>query len=137
MACDFMRAGLKQAGAPLDLIQSIEAPSIPRSQELMRQVDLVLATGGGAMVKSAYSSGTPAYGVGAGTQAIEDAGLEVTEENCKRIGVAIGSGIGGIIPIAAGRIYCGVFLHHTLDRLTRRSSAFASHSASRLPGPSR
>lgn len=39
------------------------------------------------------------YGIGAGTQAIEDSGLEVTEENCKRIGVAIGSGIGGITGI--------------------------------------
>ena len=39
------------------------------------------------------------YGIGAGTQAIEDAGLEVTEENCRRIGVAVGSGIGGITGI--------------------------------------
>jgi len=39
------------------------------------------------------------YGIAAGTQAIEDAGLEVTEENCRRIGVAIGSGIGGITGI--------------------------------------
>jgi 3-oxoacyl-[acyl-carrier-protein] synthase II len=39
------------------------------------------------------------YGLAAGTQAIEDAHLEVTEENCKRIGVAIGSGIGGITGI--------------------------------------
>ncbi len=39
------------------------------------------------------------YGIAAGTQAIEDAGLEVTEENCRRIGVVIGSGIGGITGI--------------------------------------
>jgi 3-oxoacyl-[acyl-carrier-protein] synthase II len=39
------------------------------------------------------------YGIGAGTQAIEDAGLEVTEDNCRRIGVAVGSGIGGITGI--------------------------------------
>jgi 3-oxoacyl-[acyl-carrier-protein] synthase II len=39
------------------------------------------------------------YGIGAGSQAIEDAGLEVTEENCRRIGVAVGSGIGGITGI--------------------------------------
>jgi sulfoacetaldehyde dehydrogenase len=78
VACDFMREGLKQVGAPLDLVQSIAEPSIPRSQELMRQVDLVLATGGAAMVKSAYSSGTPSYGVGAGNPVIivaEDADL--------------------------------------------------------------
>lgn len=63
---EMMRDGLKAVGAPEDLIQIIPTPSIPATQELMRQVDLVLATGGGAMVKSAYSSGTPAYGVGPG-----------------------------------------------------------------------
>jgi sulfoacetaldehyde dehydrogenase len=63
---EMMRAGLKAVGAPEDLIQIVPEPSIPATQELMREVDLVLATGGGAMVKSAYSSGTPAYGVGPG-----------------------------------------------------------------------
>jgi len=66
MAVDFMRDGLKKVGAPLDLIQIIEEPSIELTNELMKQVDVVLATGGGAMVKAAYSSGTPAYGVGPG-----------------------------------------------------------------------
>ncbi len=66
MAVDFMRAGLKKVGAPLDLIQIIEEPSIALTGELMKQVDVVLATGGSAMVRAAYSSGTPAYGVGPG-----------------------------------------------------------------------
>ncbi len=66
LACDYMRAALKKAGAPEDLVQCVEDPSIERTGELMRQVDLVVATGGGAMVKAAYSSGTPAYGVGPG-----------------------------------------------------------------------
>lgn len=66
MAVDFMRDGLKKVGAPLDLIQIIEEPSIELTNELMHQVDVVLATGGGAMVKAAYSSGRPAYGVGPG-----------------------------------------------------------------------
>jgi sulfoacetaldehyde dehydrogenase len=61
-----MRRGLRQAGAPEDLIQIIREPSIPATNELMKQVDLVLATGGGAMVQAAYSSGTPSYGVGPG-----------------------------------------------------------------------
>lgn len=65
-AIDFMRQGLKKIGAPEDLVQIIEEPSIEATGELMKQVDLVLATGGGAMVKAAYSSGTPAYGVGPG-----------------------------------------------------------------------
>jgi len=66
LTCQYMRAGLRQVGAPEDLVQSIAEPSIPLTQELMAAVDLVVATGGPAMVKAAYSSGTPAYGVGAG-----------------------------------------------------------------------
>jgi NAD-dependent aldehyde dehydrogenases len=65
-----LREGLRKAGAPLDLIQTIEEPSVELSKELMSKVDLVIATGGGPMVKSAYSSGTPAYGVGAGNAVV-------------------------------------------------------------------
>ncbi|MBB6482511.1 aldehyde dehydrogenase family protein [Spirochaeta isovalerica] len=65
-AVEFMRRGLKKVGAPEDLIQIVKEPSIEATGELMKQVDLVLATGGSAMVKAAYSSGTPAYGVGPG-----------------------------------------------------------------------
>ena len=61
-----LRAALKKQGAPEDCIQCIEKPSIPLAQELMSICDLTVATGGSAMVKSAYSSGKPAYGVGAG-----------------------------------------------------------------------
>ena len=74
-----MRNGLKKVGAPEDLIQIIAEPSIPATGKLMKQVDLVLATGGGAMVKAAYSSGTPAYGVGPGNSVqliAEDADVE-------------------------------------------------------------
>ncbi len=61
-----MRAALKKIGLPEDLYVCVEHPSIPSSQYLMSQVDLSIATGGPAMVKAAYSSGKPAYGVGAG-----------------------------------------------------------------------
>ena len=61
-----LRAALKKEGAPEDLIQCVEKPSIPLAQELMAICDLTVATGGAAMVKAAYSSGKPAYGVGAG-----------------------------------------------------------------------
>lgn len=66
LTCSFMRAGLRQVGAPEDLVLNLLEPSIELTQALMKEVNLVVATGGGAMVKSAYSSGTPAYGVGAG-----------------------------------------------------------------------
>ena len=62
----YMRSACEQVGAPADLVQSLPAPSLPKSQELMRQADLVVATGGAGMVHAAYSSGTPAYGVGVG-----------------------------------------------------------------------
>jgi sulfoacetaldehyde dehydrogenase len=61
-----MRDALRRQGAPEDLFQCIEKPSIPLAQELMEICDLTIATGGSAMVKAAYSSGKPAYGVGAG-----------------------------------------------------------------------
>ena len=66
LTCDFIRAGLRKVGAPEDLAQTIAEPSVELVQQLMARVDLVVATGGAAMVKAAYSSGTPAYGVGAG-----------------------------------------------------------------------
>lgn len=61
-----MRAALKAAGAPEDLLQCVERPSIPLAKELMSRCDLTIATGGPAMVRAAYGSGKPAYGVGAG-----------------------------------------------------------------------
>jgi sulfoacetaldehyde dehydrogenase len=61
-----MRAALEAAGAPEDLVQCVERPSIPLANELMSRCDLTIATGGPAMVKAAYGSGRPAYGVGAG-----------------------------------------------------------------------
>jgi len=61
-----MRAALRKLGAPEDLLQCVERPSIPLANELMRLCDLTIATGGPAMVRAAYSSGKPAYGVGAG-----------------------------------------------------------------------
>ncbi|HEX7797994.1 MAG TPA: aldehyde dehydrogenase family protein [Vicinamibacterales bacterium] len=61
-----MRAALARQGAPVDLLQCIERPSIPLARELMANCDLTIATGGPAMVKAAYGSGKPAYGVGAG-----------------------------------------------------------------------
>lgn len=70
LVCEKIWAGLEKVGAPKDLVQMIEEPSIELSQELMSKVDLVVATGGGPMVKAAYSSGKPAYGVGAGNAVV-------------------------------------------------------------------
>ncbi len=66
MIIEMMHEVLKKYNVPTDLIGNIETPSLDLSSELMSQCDLVMATGGTGMVKSAYSSGKPAYGVGAG-----------------------------------------------------------------------
>ncbi|QFU75171.1 aldehyde dehydrogenase family protein [Halioglobus maricola] len=68
--CDYMRDALERCGAPADLVQSIDVPSLDKTNELMAQCDRVLATGGEAMVTAAYSSGTPALGVGVGNAVI-------------------------------------------------------------------
>ncbi|WP_081793621.1 acetaldehyde dehydrogenase (acetylating) [Paenibacillus darwinianus] len=63
-----MRDAAERAGAPAGLIHCLSQPSIEAVNELMKHklTDLILATGGTAMVKAAYSSGKPAYGVGPG-----------------------------------------------------------------------
>ncbi len=62
-----------EAGAPEDIIGWIDIPSLEMTTLLMKEADIILATGGPGMVKSAYSSGKPALGVGAGnTPAIID-----------------------------------------------------------------
>jgi sulfoacetaldehyde dehydrogenase len=61
-----MRAALAAVGAPEDLLQCVERPSIPMAKALMSACDLTIATGGVGMVRAAYGSGKPAYGVGAG-----------------------------------------------------------------------
>ncbi len=63
-----IRRALQSAGAPADAVQAVGIPTIEATNALMRHPDtgLILATGGPAMVKAAYSSGTPAIGVGAG-----------------------------------------------------------------------
>jgi acetaldehyde dehydrogenase (acetylating) len=63
-----MRQAAEKAGAPAGLIHCISQPSLEASSELMKHklTDIILATGGTAMVKAAYSSGKPAYGVGPG-----------------------------------------------------------------------
>ena len=67
-----------KAGAPEDIIAWIDVPSLELTNMLMQSVDIILATGGPGMVKSAYSSGKPALGVGAGnTPAVIDESANV------------------------------------------------------------
>ncbi|MGN0771442.1 MAG: aldehyde dehydrogenase family protein, partial [Christensenellales bacterium] len=67
-----------KAGAPEGIIGWIDEPSVPLSAMVMKEADVILATGGPGMVKAAYSSGKPAVGVGAGnTPAIVDASADI------------------------------------------------------------
>ena len=67
-----------KAGAPEDIIAWIDVPSLELTNMLMQSADIILATGGPGMVKSAYSSGKPALGVGAGnTPAVIDESANV------------------------------------------------------------
>src|ERR1019366_280217 len=81
-----MRGALERAGAPPDILQCVEKPSIPLAQEVMAVCDLTIATGGQAMVRAAYSSGKPAYGVGAGNATMvidETADIEEAARNTR------------------------------------------------------
>ena len=77
----YIHAELKKVGAPVDLVQCLAAPVTKEiTQELMRQADLVVATGSQNNVRSAYVSGTPAFGVGAGNVAsIVDSSANLAE----------------------------------------------------------
>ncbi len=77
LTAEFMRI-VKSHGGPDNLVQTIKEGSVQKTQQLMQSVDVVVATGGAAMVKSAYSSGKPSYGVGAGNvPVIIDRGVDV------------------------------------------------------------
>ena len=65
LALEFMKI-IKNHNGPDNLVQVVLNGSVEKTQELMQSADVVVATGGSAMVKSAYSSGKPSYGVGAG-----------------------------------------------------------------------
>lgn len=92
---EIMREALASIGAPKDLLQVINEPSVAKSQELMASVDVVVATGGPGMVKAAYSSGKPAYGVGPGNvQLILDDDFDVkTAAELTVIGRSFDNGI--------------------------------------------
>jgi len=88
---EFIHSELAKVGAPADLVQMLPAPVTKEAtQELMRAADLVVATGSQANVRAAYSSGTPAVGVGLGNVAViidesadlADAARKIKESKC-------------------------------------------------------
>jgi succinate-semialdehyde dehydrogenase len=86
---------VREHGGPDHLVQTVRHGSVETTQALMKAVDVVVATGGGAMVKSAYSSGKPSYGVGAGNvPVVIDRGVDL-EDAAEKItaGAAFDNGI--------------------------------------------
>lgn len=85
---EYIHAELDRVGAPRDLVQQLPSPVTKETTaELMRQVDLVVVTGSQNNVRAAYSSGTPAVGVGAGNVVViveEDANLADAAEKIRR-----------------------------------------------------
>ncbi len=88
---EFVHAELDKAGAPRDLVQALPSPvTKDTTYELMRQADLVVATGSQANVRAAYASGTPAVGVGLGNVAVivdrtadlADAAVKIRDSKC-------------------------------------------------------
>ena len=76
---DLYDAELKKMGVPTDIYQVIPEPSIELTNLLMKSVDVVIATGGMGMVRAAYSSGKPSYGVGQGNvQCMIDKGYDMS-----------------------------------------------------------
>ena len=91
---EFMNV-VKANGGPADLVQTVKNGTIETTQELMKAVDVVVATGGGAMVKSAYSSGKPSCGVGAGNvTVIVDSDVDLNDAATKIVaGASFDNGI--------------------------------------------
>lgn len=77
---DIMNEALTKIGAPNNLIQVVEEPTIEISNLIMQLTDVCISTGGFGMVKAAYSSGKPAFGVGAGNvQCLIDTDVDIKE----------------------------------------------------------
>ncbi|MDR0423932.1 MAG: aldehyde dehydrogenase family protein, partial [Clostridiales Family XIII bacterium] len=83
---ELMRGALAEIGAPADLIQVVEESTIETSGLIMQLADACISTGGPGMVKAAYSSGKPAFGVGPGNvQVLVDRDADINDAVAKII----------------------------------------------------
>jgi succinate-semialdehyde dehydrogenase len=121
-------AALEKFDVPEDLIQSLSEPSIDLTRDLMAQADVIVATGGMPMVKSAYSSGKPAYGVGPGNvQCIVDRNVDIEDVVPKIVdGRAFNNGL----PCACEQ---AVMVH--CDDVEAFLRSFATHKAALVESP--
>jgi succinate-semialdehyde dehydrogenase len=110
LTVELINKALAKFNVPEGLVQILTAPSVEKTQALMAACDVVVATGGMPMVKSAYSSGRPSFGVGAGNvQVILDRGIDFLEAAGKVVkGRTFDNGI-----ICSGE---QSFIYHSEDR---------------------
>lgn len=130
LTVQLINQALEQFNVPEGLVQILSNPSVEKTQELMKTCDVVVATGGMAMVKAAYSSGKPSFGVGAGNvQVILDRDIDFVEAAGKVItGRKFDNGI-----ICSGE---QSFIYHEADRAAVMA-AFQSQGAHLVPAAER
>jgi len=117
---ELVQQRLARLEVPENLIQYITEPSFPLVNELMAQVDIVVATGGMGVVKAAYASGRPAYGVGPGNvQCLVDRGMNASEVVEK---IVLGRSFNNGLPCA-----CEQAVIVPNDEADRYLQAFAGH----------
>lgn len=120
---DILRSIIKKYGAPEDLLICIPEPSKKKTEELMKQSDLVIATGGQAMVKAAYSSGRPTFGVGAGNACI------VVDESANLVDAAVKIKSSKLFDLAAG-CSCDnsvIIMEKVYDRMLHEFEKLGAH----------
>jgi len=123
---EYINIELKKLGAPDNAIQILDIAALELTQMLTKAVDVIIATGGMDMVRSVYSSGKPALGVGAGNvQVLIDRGMDYNEIAVKIInGRAFDNGI-----ICAGE-QTAIIPHEDFDKAMQ---AFAANGAYIVP----
>lgn len=114
---ELMREALKKCGAPEDILQCLKKPSKQQTGELMQRSSLVIATGGKQMVRVAYSSGTPAYGSGAGNATMIFDETTNVEEACHNAMVSKTSDFGSGCSADGNLIVCEQIYEQVLQAL--------------------
>lgn len=127
-----MRAALKRQDVPEDVFQCIEKPSIPLAQEMMSICDLTIATGGPAMVNSAYSSGKPAYGVGAGNSTMVIDETANVEEAARNTRISKTSDFGSGCSADGNLVVEATIYDHFLDQLQKEGGHLVSPEEKQL-----
>lgn len=122
VSVEYMRQALAEVGAPADLLQVIPEPTIAISGEVMHRCDTTVATGGPSMVRAAYSSGRPAFGVGAGNvQSLVDDDVDL-QEAAKKIAKSRSNDNGVLCT-------CEQFVHIPASKLEEMAKALVAAGA--------